>query len=175
MNSKRLAFLVALFLVLNAFAGLFISADSNDVQESVFISQNTNAVQREEYIVDLNVDLSNSNYSEALTHRDLKTAKTIAEEVFKLYEEEINKVSKDIEIIDKIYLYLPSFLIKATSDEKKLLENLDFIKKIYKNEELEAARGIGSSEMLFKDWSEPRVEKSMMISSNDMIGNNTDL
>ena len=175
MNSKRLAFLVALFLVLNAFAGLFISADSNDVQESVFISQNTNAVQREEYIVDLNVDLSNSNYSEALTHRDLKTAKTIAEEVFKLYEEEINKVSKDIEIIDRIYLYLPSFLIKATSDEKKLLENLDFIKKIYKNEKLEAARGIGSSEMLFKDWSEPRVEKSMMTSSNDMIGNNTDL
>lgn len=58
MNSKRLAFLVALFLALNVFAGLFISANSNDVQESVFISQNTNAVQREEYIVDLNVDLS---------------------------------------------------------------------------------------------------------------------
>ena len=85
MNKKHLAFLIALFLFFNAFLGTIISAESNDIQQK-------------EFIVNLNVDLINSGYGDALRAKDLKTAKNIAEDVFKLYEQEIRKISKNIEV-----------------------------------------------------------------------------
>ena len=162
MNKKRLAFFIALFLFFNAILGTIISAESNDVQQK-------------EFIVNFNVDLINSGYGDALRAKDLKTAKNIAEDVFKLYEQEIKKISKNIEVLDKLYLYLPSFLIKATSYDKSQIENLKFVESIYENERIEGARGTNGDSALFKDWSKPRIEKSMMTSSYDMIGSTSDI